>query len=63
MSKALRLEIPLHFKSGREIIPGSIFYWNEEKKHYELKLKNQPIVIVADTTAEQFPDFFNKFEK
>jgi len=58
----LRLEIPVHFKSGREVLPGSIFHWNETKKYYELKLKNQPIVIIAGSTADQFPEFFNKFD-
>jgi len=62
MAKVLRLEIPVHFKDGREILPGSVFHWNQEKKCYELKLKNQPIVIIADKTANQFPEFFNKFE-
>lgn len=64
MSKAVRLEIPITFKTGEHFLPGSIFRWDEISKTYQLKDRKTGEIkaLISEQTANNFPEYFNQIE-
>lgn len=58
----VRLEIPIHFKTGETYQKGTILKWNEEKKCYQLNRKGEVLITIFEDTVNKFPEQIKPIE-